>query len=369
MLALSISELLTLGPEASWSEWQDNGSHLPSWADGSGASHVEPLNCSPWDLPGLHKLNDFAIWQRQSDEPIWPGMPLPVDSRPKADLEVVALTKISWQAPQKLSVEGVGSMVPLSSWASPLRVPLPEPFLAEDSAMLDLPQASPSPELTTLARAASWPQGGVDACEGVDFRSWTTLVEPPPGLEGLVAAAALPQKPAAPAPGAVKPALPLPVGMSMCSVDVGGTARTRIEWRIDDLVGKLQASMGRPLVSPPFSALGLPNLRLMVFPDGRDTLKNARSGERKGLYTTMIKKGPLFGALKLKADCLDCAAVMSVNLSVGGVRAGPLMYNFSEQAIHGVDDFGVDWLKQTDQGGSLTVGMEILEVHTQISSC
>ncbi|CAE8624472.1 unnamed protein product [Polarella glacialis] len=368
MLSLSMSELLTMGPEASWSEWQDNINHLPSWADGSGASHVQPQNNSPWEMPELHKLNDFAIWQRQADEPIWPGMPLPVDSRPKANLEVAALPKISWQAPQKLSVEGVGSMVPLSSWASPLRVPLPGPFLAEGSAILDLPQASP--EFTTLARAASWPQGVDDDCGGVDFRAWTTLVEPPPGLEGLVAAApALSQKPAAPAPGAVKPALPLPVGMSMCSVDVGGTARTRIEWRIDDLVGKLQASMGRPLVSPPFSALGLPNLRLMVFPDGRDTLKNARSGERKGLYASMIKKGPLFGALKLKADCLDCVAIMSVNLTVGGVRAGPLIYNFSEQAIHGVDDFEVDWLEQTDHGGSLTVGMEILEVHTQISSC
>eukprot|EP00440_Ansanella_granifera_P054349 gb/GFBE01058911.1/.p1 GENE.gb/GFBE01058911.1/~~gb/GFBE01058911.1/.p1 ORF type:complete len:108 (+),score=24.69 gb/GFBE01058911.1/:1-324(+) len=107
----------------------------------------------------------------------------------------------------------------------------------------------------------------------------------------------------------------------------------------------------------------------MVFPDGRDTLKNAHSGERKGLYAAMIKKGPLHGALKLKADCLQCATVMTVHLTVGKVRSGPLRYDFSEQAIHGLNDFGVDWLKQVDKAnGSLVVGIEILEVQSQ-SQC
>jgi len=154
----------------------------------------------------------------------------------------------------------------------------------------------------------------------------------------------------------------MPAGMSMSHVEVAGKMCTRVEWYVDALVSKLQASMGRPLVSQPFAALGLPNLRLMIFPDGRDTLKNARSAERKVLYTNMLKKGPLHGALKLKADCLHSATVMTVKLTVGSYRSGPLVYDFSQQAIHGLEDFGgLDWLQEISSG-SLTVGIEILDV-------
>lgn len=76
----------------------------------------------------------------------------------------------------------------------------------------------------------------------------------------------------------------------------------------------------------------------------------------------MVKKGPLHGALKLKADCLDRAKVLSFYLTVGSVRKGPFNYDFSECAIHGCDDFGADWLKQVDEStGNLCVGVEIFE--------
>jgi len=121
--------------------------------------------------------------------------------------------------------------------------------------------------------------------------------------------------------------------------------------------------MGRPLVSPPFAVCGLPNLRLMVFPDAREAVKSARSRERKGMYAAMVKKGPLHGALKLKADCLPLPTVLRFNLTVGGTRKGPFTYDFSEQAIHGCDDFSVDWLRQVDDGtDNLRVGVEILEI-------
>merc|ERR1719217_320722 len=58
-----------------------------------------------------------------------------------------------------------------------------------------------------------------------------------------------------------------PPGMWVGPVQVAGTASMRAEWHIEDLRNRLQACMGRPLVSPPFAVCGLPNLRLMVFPD------------------------------------------------------------------------------------------------------
>jgi hypothetical protein len=100
----------------------------------------------------------------------------------------------------------------------------------------------------------------------------------------------------------------------------------------------------------------------MVFPDARDLVRNARSRDRKGVYATMIKKGPLYGSLKLKADSLEAAASLSFYLTVGSVRCGPFTYNFSESAIHGCDDFNIDWLQQIDAGtGNLSVSAEILD--------
>merc|ERR1719161_862476 len=103
--------------------------------------------------------------------------------------------------------------------------------------------------------------------------------------------------------------------MSLRSVEVDGTAYTRVEWLVDNFCAKLQPNMGRPLVSPPFAACGLPNLRLMIFPDTPEAVKNARSRDRKNIYANVLKKGPLSGSLKLKADALEGApAVITFNL-------------------------------------------------------
>jgi len=166
------------------------------------------------------------------------------------------------------------------------------------------------------------------------------------------------------------PGLEVSPGIYVGPAQVTGLDCTRVEWKIEDLRGKLQASMGRPLVSPPFAARGLPNLRLMVFPDARESVKSVRSRERKGMYAAMVKKGPLHGALKLKADCLEHAKVLRFHLTVGAVRKGPFVYDFSERAIHGCDDFGADWLKQVEEAtGNLRVGVEILEDDVRSQGC
>jgi len=151
-------------------------------------------------------------------------------------------------------------------------------------------------------------------------------------------------------------------GICIAATEVEGRACKMVSWSIEDLRSKLRDSMGRPLVSPPFSVSGLCNLRFIVFPDARDLVRNARSRERKGVYANMIKKGPLYGSLKLKADCLEVAASLSFYLTVGSVRRGPFTYDFSESAIHGCDDFDVDWLQQIEAGtGNLCVSAEIVD--------
>lgn len=208
-------------------------------------------------MAGLHSYEPYTPWASHED----PRQP--------------------WQVPQTRHGLGLptGALttpprpVPCSTWASPLRVPLPDPInekpFCEDT--LDLP-----PHLSSIADQfsdldPSWPQ--------------ESQYYPPPGL-------AAEQPLACPEVEKKTPLdVDLPPGIKIFVYNGPELPPTRVEWRIDDLNGKLQASMGRPLVSPPFAALALPNLRLMVFPDGREQMKNARSSERKGLYTQMIKKG------------------------------------------------------------------------------
>lgn len=337
MLTISISESLAGNPEG-WSEWSGDTKKMylsgldaqlaaPGGPTGYAHAWSEDAEPRPW--------NETTSMSSQ-----WPMPQLPQ------------------HLPEAMPAPSPMRAMPASSWASPLRVPLPEPIINKYDKPLagDEPLELP-PHLSTM----------IEQFATVDPTPWQEEApkrfQPPPGLAAEQSLAG-PRVAKSVVPVATE--LDLPPGIKIFGVDYAGSMCTRVEWRIDDLNGKLQASMGRPLVSPPFAALGLPNLRLMVFPDGRETMKNARSSERKGLYTQMIKKGPLHGSLKLKADCLQCATVMTVNLLVGQVRAGPLVYDFSEQAIHGLEDLGVDWLKQVDKSnGSLTVGIEILDVRPQ----
>jgi len=156
-------------------------------------------------------------------------------------------------------------------------------------------------------------------------------------------------------------------GICVSRTDVFDNVCTRVDWNVDDVRGKLRASMGRALVSPQFEVFGHCNLRLVVFPDARDILKSARSRDRKGIYSAMITKGPLHGALKLKADCIETVASLTFYLKVGSIRRGPFTYDFSDSAIHGCEDFGSDWLLQLDRAtGSLCVSIEVLDTCARV---
>jgi len=245
--------------------------------------------------------------------------------------------------------------------ASPLWKPLPAamPIAEATPLTLELPPGLPASLLRSapvIAKLAKTNRIDLSAAVG------EAVVTPP---QEQAAAAAIPTTPAPlaaavnSANNAVEEVAP---GVCIAPTEVGGKACTMVGWCIEDLRSKLRASMGRSLVSPPFSVGGLCNLRFIVCPDARDLVRNACSRDRKGVYATMIKKGPLHGSLKLKADCLEVAASVSFYLTVGSVRCGPFAYDFSESAIHGCDDFDVDWLQQIDAGtGNLSVSAEILD--------
>mmetsp|Transcript_66935 Transcript_66935/g.105937 ORF Transcript_66935/g.105937 Transcript_66935/m.105937 type:complete len:389 (-) Transcript_66935:159-1325(-) len=384
MLTISISE--SLGP-ASWSEWvATDTSEAQAWAEAGFSEEAwhqqqhEQMQ-APWgyeaslmedesvlrDIETWRQAEDASSWSLFSGSPAWPTPGL----GPHAALEgIVDPQAASLAALNGVAMPSTASHIPNATvtasankqgpneaaWASPLRVPLPAPLTAEPLSQFEY-ELELEPADDTLAEE---PQK-VSAIPGP-----SPLLALPPGLLGRPDTTIV--APVAPGPVQRSPPLAIvathaPQGMSICSAEVDGAPCTRVEWKIDDFSGKLQASMGRPVVSPAFDACGLSNLRLMVFPDARDAVKSARSHERKSLYANMVKKGPLYGSLKLKTDGLELPTVMTFSMLVGNVRAGPHVYDFSEQAVCGLADFGVDWLQQVEKAsGALRVSIEIFEV-------
>jgi hypothetical protein len=150
-------------------------------------------------------------------------------------------------------------------------------------------------------------------------------------------------------------------GVKVETTSTGGKDIVCAQWRIGHLSDKLKNCMGRSLVSSPFAAWGIEDLRLMVFPDGKDTLKGARSKKAKEQYSKLVTEGPLEACLKFKVPDCPPPHVLEYYLKIGEVRKGPFSHNFSESTVNGCSDFGVDWLKQVDSDQSLTVTVEILK--------
>ncbi|CAE8701904.1 unnamed protein product, partial [Polarella glacialis] len=150
-------------------------------------------------------------------------------------------------------------------------------------------------------------------------------------------------------------------GVHISTVTVQGLECERAEWRIGQLTTKLRGCMGRALVSSPFSAFGLQDLRLMVCPEGKEAAKGPRSKRQKELYTKKVAEGPLDGCLKLKVPDSPAGLELQYFLKVGSSRRGPFRHYFSENTVSGCDDFGVDWLKELDPDCSLTVCVEIVK--------
>lgn len=150
-------------------------------------------------------------------------------------------------------------------------------------------------------------------------------------------------------------------GVNVTRACVDGVERECAQWRIGHLSAKLKNCMGRSLVSSPFSAWGLDDLRLMVFPDGKEAVKGTRSKKQKEQYAKMVTDGPLEGCLKFKVPECPAPHILEYYLKIGEVRKGPFRHDFSESTVNGCSDFSVDWLKQVDADQILTVTVEILE--------
>ncbi|CAE6935369.1 unnamed protein product [Symbiodinium sp. KB8] len=124
---------------------------------------------------------------------------------------------------------------------------------------------------------------------------------------------------------------------------------------------KFKDCLGRPLVSPQFEAGGLPELRLMVFPNLGD-LDGLTMREQKARYEARFAEGPVSGAIKFKVVTETGGRLeIKFNLFIGDVVQGPLVHNFADHVIAGFE-FSNNWLDSVAVG-SLLVGVEVIEIN------
>lgn len=152
--------------------------------------------------------------------------------------------------------------------------------------------------------------------------------------------------------------------VSVEPADIDGMLCSRATWRIVHVRSRLKTSLGKPLVSPPFTVAGLYDLRFMITPDVKGTLEGLRGKSKQSHFAKMLSQGPLHCSIKLKVPELPSSSTPTLKfyLTVGSTaRYGPFTCNFKEHTMHGCNDANIDWLKEVDTDGSLCVGLEMLE--------
>ncbi|CAL1140277.1 unnamed protein product [Cladocopium goreaui] len=281
-----------------------------------------------------------------SAAPPFGTLPFTPSALPNADLAAQACH----QAPQLESlVAGVSSRVQkLERSRGQISKDLAD-MLSETKQMQQIAgcesKASEEPEETVPTmrrgiRSKTVPAGNLPQVpEGGPLRSFTSeRLCPPPGL-----------------------ALPVPESLSVKTKDIDGVAACRIEWRIDGIKTKFKDCLVRPLVSPQFEAAGLPELRLLVFPNLGD-LDGLTMREQKSRYEVRFAEGPLSGSVKFKVVTETGGRLdIKFNLFIGDVVQGPLAHNFADHVMAGFD-FSNNWL-ESSAVGSLTIGVEVIEVN------
>jgi len=134
-----------------------------------------------------------------------------------------------------------------------------------------------------------------------------------------------------------------------------------VEWRIENVSAKLRTSCGFPLISSAYAVGSVTDLRFLFVP-GDKWMTSARERKQKGRPArgvTAAPSGPANGALKLKVGQPEQAMALNFKLYVGGSEQGPVICDFSEMGVQGVDlDF--DWMKRVDNQGCLSIRFEFL---------
>merc|ERR1712107_56780 len=127
-------------------------------------------------------------------------------------------------------------------------------------------------------------------------------------------------------------------------------------WRVARAPVKFAKMADKALVSPPFTALDLEGLRLLVSPQNKNNKEfNSRQTRRRGRNDAGAKV-----CLQLKVPDCPWRRDITYYLQIGSIRRGPFTHKFAEGAVGKCCYSDVDWQKDVGPDQSLKVAVEIL---------
>lgn len=218
----------------------------------------------------------------------------------------------------------------------------------------------PPPGLDVAGESLIPPLVGLD----VSPASYGKRRKPPPELQLPSESSPFLTPELTPHPSPITPSTPCEVLLADLEHERVAVSGSSAEWQLVHLRPRLRATLGKPIVSPPFTVGDLSDLRLMLCPmppgEGVTTPDGARGRQQRGKFLKMLNRGSIRTALKLKVP-MESATTLRFCLSVGPTRRGPFTCDFEELAVHGCNDFSLDCMQLGD-GESITVRLEILEV-------
>lgn len=154
------------------------------------------------------------------------------------------------------------------------------------------------------------------------------------------------------------PSLPVCEDIAISNSSVAGKASIRVQWVIKLFSERMNRARGRPLVSSDFSAGKLVGLRLSVAPDPQNA-KVSKDERSLQAFKKLVTTGPFDGCLTLKTQTAPESALEYYVFIAHHIK-GPFTNDFSEHCSATHENFGVDWLQDKDENGSLVVGVEIV---------
>ncbi|CAJ1452414.1 unnamed protein product [Effrenium voratum] len=135
------------------------------------------------------------------------------------------------------------------------------------------------------------------------------------------------------------------------------------EWTISNPGSKFKANCGCPLVSAPFSAGSLRDLRVIFAPGtlwASSQPKDAKKQKKDKADKKVWLKAPHFGSLQLKFGENPAVKQVTIFFQVNNIRLGPLTA-CPDHCTSQVCEFASDWRSLVNKSeGTLTVKVEVV---------
>lgn len=145
-------------------------------------------------------------------------------------------------------------------------------------------------------------------------------------------------------------------GVQVSSKQVGGVIRHHVQWDLVQFRQRARHSFGQALLSPVFTAGGLSNARLMLFPNLSNSLSKSQSRTLRAKFRQRLDNCAVSAEIKVKAQELG-SRLRRFSAAVDGIRGQSVECDFSQQVIFSCGHFNIN-IADT---GVVTVSFEIEE--------